>query len=286
MTLDDALALEKAVSPESRVLIVGAGLIGLKCAEGLSKKVGSITVCDLADRVLSSILDVDGAAIMQKHLEKNGISFMLGDSVSLFNENHAIMKSGRGCDFDILVLAVGVRAETSLLKDIGAECGRGIVVNEKMQTSVKDVYAAGDCTESVDVSDGKVKIMALLPNAYMQGKCAGQNMAGGDAVFDNAIPMNSIGFFGVHSMTAGSRDEENGEVYTEIDDGSLKKLYTKNGKLTGFILIEKTDRAGIYTNMIRNAIPLDSVDFEKMKKIPNLFAFSEEYRRKKLGGVV
>lgn len=286
MTLDDALALEKAVSPESRVLIIGAGLIGLKCAEGLSKKVGSITVCDLADRVLSSILDVDGAAIMQKHLEKNGISFMLGDSISLFNENHAIMKSGRGCDFDILVLAVGVRAETSLLKDIGAECGRGIVVNEKMQTSVKDVYAAGDCTESVDVSDGKVKIMALLPNAYMQGKCAGQNMAGGDAVFDNAIPMNSIGFFGVHSMTAGSRDEENGEVYTEIDDGSLKKLYTKNGKLTGFILIEKTDRAGIYTNMIRNAIPLDTVDFEKMKKIPNLFAFSEEYRRKKLGGVV
>lgn len=286
MTLDDTLALESAITPDSRVLIIGAGLIGLKCAEGLLHKVGSITVCDLADRVLSSILDEDGASLMQSHLEKNGISFMLGDSVARFCEGHAEMKSGRSCDFDILVLAVGVRAETALLKDAGAACGRAITIDNKMQTSLEDVYAAGDCTESTDVSDGSVKIMALLPNAYMQGRCAGENMAGGDATFDNAIPMNSIGFFGLHAMTAGSRDTENGEVYTENGDGWLKKLYTKNSKLTGFILIGNTDRAGIYTNMIRNSIPLDNVDFDELKKIPNLFAFGEEYRRKKLRGVV
>lgn len=286
MTLDDALALEKAIRPDSRVLIVGAGLIGLKCAEGLSGRVESITVCDLADRVLSSILDEDGAAIMQSHLEKNGISFMLGDSVALFNETHAIMKSGNACDFDILVLAVGVRAEISLLKDAGAACGRAITVDNKMQTTLKDIHAAGDCTESVDISDGNTKIMALLPNAYMQGRCAGENMAGGDAVFDNPIPMNSIGFFGLHAMTAGSRDTENGEVYTEQSDGKIKKLFIKDGKLTGFILIGNTDRAGIYTNMIRNAISIDTVNFDMLKKVPDLFAFSKEYRRKKLGGVV
>ena len=75
MTLDDALALEKAITKKSRVLIVGAGLIGLKCAEGIAARVGSITVCDLADRVLSSILDAECAAVIQRHLEKTASVF-------------------------------------------------------------------------------------------------------------------------------------------------------------------------------------------------------------------
>lgn len=71
MTIDDALSLEHVLTPQSRVLIVGAGLIGLKCAEGICARAGSITVCDLADRVLSSILDTDGAAMVQKKLEEH-----------------------------------------------------------------------------------------------------------------------------------------------------------------------------------------------------------------------
>ena len=84
MTIDDMLELEASINENSDVLIVGAGLIGLKCAEGLKDRVSSITICDLADRVLSSILDADCAAIMQKHLEQNGINFMLNDSAISF----------------------------------------------------------------------------------------------------------------------------------------------------------------------------------------------------------
>ncbi len=79
MKLDEALALEAAIDSGSRVLIIGAGLIGLKCAEGLTGRVKSITVCDLSERILSSILDDECALFMQKHLEKNGIKFMLRD---------------------------------------------------------------------------------------------------------------------------------------------------------------------------------------------------------------
>lgn len=103
MTIDDTLALEAAVDNSSRVLIVGAGLIGLKCAEGLRDRVASITVCDLADRVLSSILDMECAAVMQKHLEENGISFLLGDSAASFDGNTAHMKSGKTVAFDVQI---------------------------------------------------------------------------------------------------------------------------------------------------------------------------------------
>lgn len=283
MTLDDALALEREISKESRVLIVGAGLIGLKCAEGLCGRVSEITVCDLADRVLSSILDADCAEMMQRRLEENGIGFMLGDTALRFQGNKAVMKSGKTVDFDILVLSVGVRANTDLVKNMGGETNRGIVVNERMETSVSGIYAAGDCTESEDISSGQKKVMALLPNAYMQGHAAGVNMAGGNEVFDRAVPMNSIGFFGLHAMTAGSYE---GEMYEERTENTLKRLFTRDGLLKGFILIGEVERAGIYTSLIRERTPLDTVDFETMKKVATSVAFSSKTRRKKFGGVV
>ena len=283
MTLDDALALEKELFGGARVFIVGAGLIGLKCAEGIRARVKSVTVCDLADRVLSSILDAECAAVVQKHLEANGVAFMLGDSVERFEGGTAHMKSGRTAEFDILVLAVGVRANVALVKDAGGEVNRGIVVGGGMETTLPGVYAAGDCAEGFDASSGTRRVLAILPNAYMQGRTAGINMAGGEATFDNAIPMNSIGFFGLHVMTAGSYD---GEATVEDDGDCVRRFYVKDGLLRGYILIGNTDRAGIYTSLIREKTPLDTVDFDITKKVASNLIFSQKIRRKKFGGVV
>ena len=281
MTLDDAYALEKAVSEDSRVLIIGAGLIGLKCAEGLKERVKEITVCDLAERVLSSILDTECAALMQDHLEANGIRFLLGDSAKSFSGNKALMNSGEEEEFDVLVLAVGVRANTQIAKEAGCEVNRGILIDDRMQTSMEHIYAAGDCAEGTDITSGEHKVLAILPNAYLQGYCAGVNMAGGEAVFDKGIPMNSIGFFGFHAMTAGSyyTEADGGRMYEEKTDSSIKRLFTKDGFLTGFILIGREERAGIYTSMIRERIPLVDVDFDLLKRAATNAAFTEEKRK-------
>lgn len=288
MTLDDTLALEQAITPESRVLIVGAGLIGLKCAEGLHGRVAQITVCDLAPRVLSSILDDFCAARMQAKLEENGVHFLLGNSVKAFSGTHAEMTNGESVDFDVLVLAVGVRANTQLLEQAGGTVNRGILVNSKMETNLPDVYAAGDCTEARDISSGKDKVMALLPNAYMQGRTAGSNMAGEFDVFNNAIPMNSIGFFGLHCQTAGTQfsAEEGGSVYEEVNENHIKRLFVRDNKLTGFMLIGHMRRTGIYTALIRNQTPLDTVDFAKLCIEPQLAALDSETRNYVLKGVV
>ena len=283
LTLDDTLALEKALFPEARVLIVGAGLIGLKCAEGLLGRVASITVCDLADRVLSSILDNECAALMQSHLEAHGMHFLLSDSVAEFTGKTAHMKNGAEVPFDILVLAVGVRANIGLVKDIGGEVGRGILIDDRMATSIPDIYAAGDCAEGYDLSIGKTRVLAIFPNAYMQGHTAGINMAGGTEEFKKGMPMNSIGFFGLHAMTAGSYE---GDLYEEKTGQSIKRLYVKDNHLKGFLLIGCEERAGIYTSLIREQTPLDGIDLELLKKHATAAAFSVETRRKKFGGVV
>ena len=283
MTLDDALDLEKAIFDTCRVLIVGAGLIGLKCAEGIRGRVGKITVCDLADRVLSSILDADCAAIIQKHLEDNGIEFLLSDSAERFEGNRAVMKSGKEVEFDVLVLAVGVRANSGLVRDAGGEVNRGIIIDESGATSLPGVYAAGDCAEGDDAILGSKRVLAIMPNAYMGGRTAGVNMAGGDEKFDRAMPMNSIGFFGLHAMTAGTYE---GACYEERGEGSIKRLFTEDGLLKGFILIGCDERAGIYTSLIRERTPLDSIDFEALKKAATTTAFSAERRAQMFGEAV
>lgn len=123
MSLDDARKLEAALTPEARVLIVGAGLIGLKCAEGIFDRVGSLTVVDLADRILPSILDETGSHMIQEYLEKKGIRFYLSDSVAEFTDGRACLKSGGAVDFDLLVMAVGVRPNVELVKEAGGAVG-------------------------------------------------------------------------------------------------------------------------------------------------------------------
>lgn len=289
ITLDDAKKLNAKLDNDKHVLIIGAGLIGLKCAEGIigdakqctvlrSKR--RVTTLDLSPRILSSILDEDGAKLVQNHFESKGVEFKLSSSVKKFESNTAILESGERIDFDILVLAVGVRPNTSLLKGI-AEIDRGILVNDKSETTASDIYAAGDCTQTLDISSGQQKIMALLPNAYMQGECAGINMAGGEKSFNKAIPMNAIGFCGLHMITAGNYI---GDVYSENKDGNYKRLFYSDNKLKGYILIGNVDKAGIYTSLIRERTPLDTIDFALVCKKPGLMAFSKEDRTMKLGG--
>ena len=279
MTYDDMLALEKALAKDKKVLVVGAGLIGLKCVEGIIDRVGGVTVVDLADRVLPSVLDSEGAAFVQNKLQEKGAKFVLGDSVIQFAEKYAKLKSGREIPFDILVIAVGVTPNTALVKDAGGECNRGIIIDKSCKTSLTDVYAAGDCAEGYDMLTGSNRVLALLPNAYYQGKCAGINMAGGECAFDKGMPMNAVGFFGLHVLSAGIYE---GECLKEVSTDGYKKLYVKDGKLVGFILIGDISRAGIYTSLIRDGVDLGAVDKELIFKTPQLMAFPESVRVNKL----
>ena len=282
-TLSDALALEKTVTKTSRVLVVGAGFIGLKCAEGLRDRAASVTVCDLAEHAMSANLDADCAPILERHLAENGLRLMLGDTVTRFEGQTAHMKSGKDVGFDVLVIAIGTRPNVSLLAEAGGSVGKGILVGEGMETSLPGVWAAGDCTESMDVSAGTPGLLAVLPNASLQGFCAGANMAGGSEKFDKGIKMNSIGFFGLHIMSAGSYDGERSEIRR---GDVLKRFFVKDGYLGGYMLIGETDRAGIYTALVREKTPLSEIDFEAAKESAGSRIFSSNVRRKKFGGAV
>lgn len=281
MDLDSAQALQSSINKDSKVLIVGAGLIGLKCAEALKPLVDEVVVCDIAGHVLSSVLDEEGSKYLQNHLEKEGIRFYLKNGVKKFESNRAYLQDDTEIEFNSLVLAVGVIPNIELVQQAGGTTNRGIWIDSYCQTSLENIYAAGDCTESIDLIDGKQKILAIIPNAYRQGECAGTNMALGHQIFDKAIPMNAVGFYGLHLVSAGTQD---GEGLVIKDDKNYKKLIIKDNLLKGFMMIGDVENAGIYTSVIREQIPLSSIDFQLMKEKPQLLAFPKAYRDEKLGG--
>lgn len=282
MTWDSVKEIKKKVKKDTKVLIIGAGLIGLKAAEALYHLEADITVVDLADRILPSILDVKAGQIMQKWIEDKGTKFILGTSAEKFEEKSVLLKNGETVDFDLLILAVGVRPNTELVAEAGGKVNRGIVTDLTQLTSIPNVYAAGDCTESYDISSDTEKILALLPNAFMQGEVAGKNMAGKETYYLNAIPMNAIGFYGLHIISAGSYD---GDEFVQTDGTNYKKLVFKDGTLKGYILMGDVARAGIYTSLIKEQIPLDTVDMEVLKNKPQMLMFGKARREEKLAGI-
>src|SRR5574344_47692 len=319
LSLDSAKELEKALAKKTRVLIIGAGLIGMKCAEGIADRCGGLTIVEMAPRCLPAVLEEKGSAVIQREMEKHNITFDLGDSVKQFTPNYAkgtkegdeAAKSdknsfenngkksslggiaetvnGKKIEFDVLICAVGVRPNTQLVEKAGGKVEKGIVIDESCRTTLPDVWAAGDCTLSHDISADMNRILAILPNAYLQGESAGINMAGGTKPYTKSMPINSAGFFGLHMVTAGSYtgkciDASIPAAKESPDEGEYRKFFVDNNELKGFIIIGDVARSGIYTALVRDKTPLDSIDFDAIKMEPRLMAFSKSRRETILGG--
>ena len=279
-TMDDMLSLRADLEKGGKVLIVGAGLIGMKCAEGVKEYTDDIVIADMAPRPLPAATTPEAGMIVQERLSSI-IDFRLNAALDHFDGDKAVFGSGEEVDFDILVLALGVRPQVGLLKEIGADVNRGIIVNEKMQTNLPHVYAAGDVVESYEAVGESKRLLQLFPSAYLGGKTAGKNMAGEDSRFLTDIPMNATNLFGVRITSAGLFVGEKIEVVIGED---YRALYTEGGVIKGFILIGDSARAGILTDFIRKKRPIGNLDAKELLAGRDLSVYPAEERRAALGG--
>ncbi|AKL97743.1 NAD(P)/FAD-dependent oxidoreductase [Endomicrobium proavitum] len=289
LTYGESRRLKTAVNKNSKVVIVGAGLIGLKAAEGLFGQVAKITVLDLADRVMASVLDKPAAKLIQSHIEQNDIDFKLGVSVAeVVGEkkvSKVVLSNGESLLCDILIVAVGVRPNVALAKESGIKVNRAIIVDEYMQTSQKDIYAAGDCVESWDCLANACKVLALWPNASNQGETAGFNMSvGNKQKAPVSFAMNAISFFGLQLISAGIIGEANKNSIFDRAANKLRRLNIVDDKLLGYVLINDTQRAGIYTALINDKTKLSSLEYDITKKDIGLSVYPKASRVCKIWG--
>jgi len=209
--LDDARSMARYIEQhEARsALVVGGGLIGLKTAEALMARGLRVTIVELADRILSMTFDHTASKLAESLLRRAGADVRTGLTVKEIVErkgrvDHAVLQDGERAECDLVVFAIGVRPNVGLIApEAGIRVNRGIVVNRRMQTSVPNVYAAGDCAEGYDMLLGENRPIAIWPNAYRQGYVAGCNMAGVEREYEGGMPMNSVEVCGVPTIFGG-----------------------------------------------------------------------------------
>lgn len=303
MSLDDAKRLWDAArlakglahgeGRASRTVVIGAGLIGLKAAEAVSRYADEVLVLELAPRILPAVLDDQGAAILQRRLEREGIVCRPGVSAEelVVKEGRVVaakLTDGEEVACDIVVAAVGVRPNSSLAVDAGAEQGRGLVCDETLQTTLADVYAAGDIVQTTDVLDGSKHPLALWPNAVRQGRQAGLHMAGSKSVqpYRGGFAVNAVDFFDSSLITAGvinpPEDADEFESRVVAGDGKYAKFVTRRNRLVGYILLNRPENAGIYTSLIETEEDLDAVDPSMFESAPQNLGFPERERWRRL----
>lgn len=305
LTLDDALQTKElaeqarrrsaAQGRESRAIVIGAGLIGLKAAEAISHAVDHVLVLELAPRILPAVLDAQGAAMLQRMLESHSITCRPGVSAQkiLLDDGMARaaeLTDGSIAECDFIVAAVGVRPNTAFAVASGAQQGRGLVVGTDLQTTLPDVYAAGDVVQVRDTLDGSQRPLALWPNAVRQGTIVGRHMTGSPAAepFEGSFAVNAVDFFEASLLTSGiinpPEDAEGISCRIDADEqaGTYAKFVERDGKLVGYILLNRPANAGIYTWLIENGTPLDSVDPAIFDAAPANLDFDDRTRWERL----
>jgi len=192
-TIEDGKKIDQAIANGAKApVVMGAGLIGLETAVALQERGLRTTVVELLPQILPTMLDADMAKSVQEMLEQKGINIMVSKGVEEFlgtDKVTGIIAGGKQINSDLIIAAFGIRANTELAKKAGIATGetRSIKANMRMETNVKDVYAAGDCVESVSMITQRPTICQLGTVAVRQAKVAGINAAGGYAVFHGVL---------------------------------------------------------------------------------------------------
>jgi NADPH-dependent 2,4-dienoyl-CoA reductase/sulfur reductase-like enzyme len=265
-TWDDAAKLKGSADDIEHAVIIGGGLIGLKAAEGLHLLGKKVTIVELADRVLSAAFDRPAGRLIATKMKANGIEVITEDTVVRIDGEGAVisgvtLKSGDCLPCDTLIVAIGVRPAAGFLKGSGIGINRGIVVDDRMETSVPGIFAAGDVAEARDFFSSRKNPMPIWPDAYIQGDVAGTAMAGQTKQYAGGLAMNSIEFFKVPTISMGVTNppaDGGYEVLTFQDPVNYcyRKIVTQGSCLVGAVLVGTVDRAGIFAGLIRERVDI------------------------------
>jgi len=215
------------VKPARRAVVIGGGFIGLEMAENLAHLGFEVTLVEMLDQVIAP-LDREFARLVEEHLKRHGVKLALGDGVAGFRQFEGgtlevQTRSGKAHPADIVILALGVRPDTSLAKAAGLDIGErgGIRVDEHMRTSDPDIFAVGDAVEVKDYVTGQWSLIALAGPANRQGRIAADVIAGRDARYRGTQGTSIIGLFGGAAAWTGVSEK----TLKRLGDTDYEKIY-------------------------------------------------------------
>jgi len=237
-TLDDAKSIvERTKSGGKNIVIIGGGVLGLEAGNSLLKSGNKITVVEFFPRLLPRQMDSDGAAILQRQMESMGFTFYLGavtkEISGAAKAQRVVLKDGRSIPCDMVIISAGIRCNIDIPQKMGLKCEKGLMVNDRMETDLPEIFGAGDVIQHRGICYG------IWGAAEQQGRIAGINMAGGDAHYEGTTISNVLKVAGISLFSSGNIDAEgNYRSIISADENKYiyKKLVLDQDKIIGSIL--------------------------------------------------
>ena len=272
-TLSDADKIKNYIKNNSvkKVAVIGGGFIGIEIAENFIEMGLDTTLIELNNQILAPV-DFEIAKIAQDEMIKKGVNLILSDGVQKFSENQIILNSNNAIDYDLCILAIGVKPETDLARKAGLETNRGIIVDEYLKTSNEFIYAAGDNIEAKDFVSGQNTLLPLAGPANRQGRIVADNICGFNSTYKNTQGTSVVKIFDLTVASSGNSEKQlkqkeipywktyvygrsHAGYYPNSDMILYKLLFANDGKILGIQGIGESGvekRVDVIATIMRN----------------------------------
>lgn len=264
-TLQDAWDMVDEIKDMGTIVNIGGGIQGLETAWTLSKLGKKVIIAEISERLMPKELDKKASKILEKAIKDHNIKVMVNTEVNeVLGENRVEgfkTKDGTAVKCDGVVYSIGIKPNIDILEGTGIETNYGVIVNDKMETNVKDVYAAGDVAEYDN------HIYGLWNIAIGQGKVAGYNMIGKEAIYEHIVPVTRLSAFNLSLFSMGDVNEADAsEILVEdnSEKNSYKKILIKNNKVIGAVVIGNIKSSPVLKKAIENETDLSGIDYRNM----------------------
>jgi nitrite reductase (NADH) large subunit len=251
--------IKDSIEDKKAILIIGGGIQGLETAWALHQHGKKVIIAEVQESLMPRQMDKRASEILSRAIESFNIKLFLNTQIKKLNGKDEVegvtAENGDTIDCDMVIYSVGIRANKKFLENTPIKTNLGVIVNDRMQTNIENVYAAGDVAELYG------KIGGLWNVALEQGKTAGYNIAGREAVYTASVPVTMMNAFNISLFSVGNTDENSCDQ-TLIEDNpeelSYKRLFIKDNKIIGAILMGDTK----YSTLLKNLVEKETVLFD------------------------
>jgi NAD(P)H-nitrite reductase large subunit len=252
-TLADAQLVAATKGKRPSAVLVGAGFIGLIILNALHKRGWKLSVVEQESHILPRMLDRRGAQAAERWLRDRGIDLYTGCGVTEIagaRKKTVALSDGQTLSANVVLLATGIRPQIAFLKDSGVRTDHGVVVDDRLQSSVPGIYAAGDVAQGPDLLGGPAAIHAIQPTAVDHGRVAGANMAGKETRYPGSLVMNILDIAGLHCASFGTwRAEEDTTIILNPSQPVYRKYVWQGARLVGGIMLGPVEDTTMLTDV-------------------------------------
>ncbi|GAB4348095.1 MAG: FAD-dependent oxidoreductase [Gammaproteobacteria bacterium] len=274
--LEHARHIVKLAKPGAKVVLIGAGFIGCIILEALALNKVELAVVEMGDRMVPRMMNATAGAMIKAWCEEKGVAVYTGTQVEAIDSGgggsplSVKLSDGKTLPADLVITATGVAANIDYLEGSGVETDQGILVDEYLQSSDPNIFAAGDCAQGRDFSTGERSVHAIQPTAVEHGRIAAQNMAGGRIAYQGSINMNVLDTLGLISTSFGLWMGVEGGDSVELHNPEQSRylnLQFQDDVLVGATCVGLTEHVGVLRGLIQTRVPLGEWK-EKLRKEP------------------